>query len=170
MAVIAAATSLFEERGPAGTSVRDIANRSSVNQGLIHRHFGSKQGVIAAVLDQLNDDTLASIGRGTPEEVDEAVGRYLRILARSILDGYPVGALQQRFPFVATLVTRARPHQADDKASRLAAGHAVALQLGWRLFEPFIRTAAGLDDLTSEELRDTTNASSEALLRLPALR
>jgi hypothetical protein len=33
---------LFAERGPAATSIRDIAARSRVNHGLIHRHVGGK--------------------------------------------------------------------------------------------------------------------------------
>jgi AcrR family transcriptional regulator len=164
--VIAAATNLFEERGPAATSIRDIASRSRVNQGLIHRHFGSKSGVVAAVLDQLNNDTVAVIEQARRDPVDEAVSRYLRILARSILDGYPVGELQQRFPFVADLVEQARLHHDDDTAARFAAGHAIALQLGWRLFEPFIRTAAGLDSVPPEQIRKATTALSETLLRL----
>src|SRR5262249_27423330 len=41
-AVLESAADLFAERGPAATSIRDIAARSRVNHGLIHRHFGSK--------------------------------------------------------------------------------------------------------------------------------
>ena len=52
-AVLRSAADLFAERGLAATSVRDIAARSRVNHGLIHRHFGSKDGLVAAVLDHL---------------------------------------------------------------------------------------------------------------------
>src|SRR6185436_20901192 len=52
-AVLRAAADLFAERGLAATSIRDIAARSRVNHGLIHRHFGSKDGLVAAVLDHL---------------------------------------------------------------------------------------------------------------------
>ena len=52
-AVLESAADLFAERGPAATSIRDIAARSSVNHGLIHRHFGSKDGLVGAVLDHL---------------------------------------------------------------------------------------------------------------------
>jgi TetR/AcrR family transcriptional regulator, repressor for neighboring sulfatase len=165
-AVIAAATGLFDERGPKATSIRDIADRSRVNQGLIHRHFGSKQGVVAAVLDRLNEQAVTTIDHHKPEADDEAVSRYLRILARSILDGYPVETLQRRFPVVSGLVDQARAYQMDEHAARLAAGHAIALQLGWRLFEPFIRAAAGLEDLAPAALHEKANALSERILRL----
>jgi AcrR family transcriptional regulator len=164
-AVVAAATELFAERGPAATSIRDVAERCRVNHGLVHRHFGSKEGLVAAVLDQLNHDFVAANDGGEPAAVEDAVSRYLRVLARSILDGYEVGALQHRFPVVAALVQQARPYHREEEAARLAAGHAVALQLGWRLFEPFLRSAAGLQDTSPETLRDTTAAASALLLR-----
>src|SRR4051794_15842321 len=58
-AVLEAAADLFAERGPAATSIRDIAARSRVNHGLIHRHFGSKHSVVAAVLDHLGQHLAA---------------------------------------------------------------------------------------------------------------
>ena len=41
--------------------------------------------------------------------------------------------------------------------------HVVALEMGWRLFEPFIRSATGLDDVEESELR---RASLEAGVRI----
>src|ERR1700761_668758 len=49
-AVLESAADLFADRGPAATSIRDIAAHSKVNHGLIHRHFGSKDGLVAAGL------------------------------------------------------------------------------------------------------------------------
>ena len=53
-AVLAAAAELFAEKGPAATSVRDIAARSGVNHGLVYRHFGAKEQLVGAVLDYLS--------------------------------------------------------------------------------------------------------------------
>src|SRR3954470_16143815 len=44
-AVLRSAADLFAERGLGATSIRDIAARSRVNHGLIHRHFGQQGGV-----------------------------------------------------------------------------------------------------------------------------
>ena len=52
-ATLAAAAELFAERGPAATSIRDIATRSRVNHGLVYRHFGTKERLVGAVLDQV---------------------------------------------------------------------------------------------------------------------
>src|ERR1700759_2926864 len=52
-AVLAHAADLFAERGPAATSIRDVATRSGVNHGLIFRHLGTKDQLVGAVLDDL---------------------------------------------------------------------------------------------------------------------
>src|SRR5216684_4930528 len=51
-AVLDAAMTLFAARGPASVSVRDIAAAAGVNHALVHRHFGSKQAVLRAVLER----------------------------------------------------------------------------------------------------------------------
>lgn len=51
--MLEAAADLFAERGPAATSIRDIAARSKVNHGLVFRHFGAKEQLVGAVLDYL---------------------------------------------------------------------------------------------------------------------
>lgn len=52
-AILTAAADLFAERGPTATSIRNIATLAGVNDGLIHRHFGSKDRLVGAVLDYL---------------------------------------------------------------------------------------------------------------------
>jgi AcrR family transcriptional regulator len=163
--VLAAAAELFAERGPAATSIRDIAARAAVNHGLIYRHFGSKETLISAVLDQLSAQTAILVEQASPPaEIAAAVERHWRVLARAILDGYPVGELQHHFPLINKLIDEARHHTTNDVAARLAAGHAVALELGWRLFESFIRSAAELEDLTTDELRRSADKLRDAIL------
>jgi hypothetical protein len=72
------------------------------------------------------------------EALASVVERHWRVVAWSILDGYPVGQLQQQFPYVAGLIERVRSHQPNELAARLVAGNVIALELGWRLFEPFL--------------------------------
>lgn len=48
-ALIEAATAVFAERGFAGATTREIAERSGCAEGLIHRYFGGKQGLLLAV-------------------------------------------------------------------------------------------------------------------------
>ena len=65
-AVLAAASELFAEQGPAATSIREVAARAGVNHGLLHRHFGSKRELLAATLQYLADSGAALRESGAP--------------------------------------------------------------------------------------------------------
>ena len=51
--ILSAAQELFEERGFNGTSVRDIATKADVNVALINYHFGSKDSLIATLVEEM---------------------------------------------------------------------------------------------------------------------
>jgi AcrR family transcriptional regulator len=164
-AVLTAATELFAEQGPNATSIRDLAKRSGVNHGLVFRHFGTKDDLVAAVLDHLSAEVAEQFAANpTSPAADAAIERHLRVIARSILDGYPVGRLQRRFPNVDELVERARTHHANELEARVAAANTIALELGWRLLEPFLRSAAGLERLPAQRLRNAINTTSTQIL------
>lgn len=164
-AILEAATDLFAERGPAATSIRDIAARSNVNHGLVFRHFGTKDQLVGAVLDHLGADLSALLSSEPPADVlDRALDRQMRVMARTVLDGYPAGQLQKRFPTIATLLEWVRPLHDDETDARLAVANALALQFGWRLFAPILRTATGLDELTDDEIRAAARAEVGRIL------
>lgn len=145
--VLPHAADLFAERGPAATSMRDIAERSGVNAGLIFRHIGTKEAVVTSVLDYLAADLVSARDAGAPQAVIEArAERSWKVIARALLDGFDVARLQHSFPNIDQLVEAARDHYGDDYTARLATADALALQLGWRLFGPFLRVATGLDE------------------------
>lgn len=145
--VLSHAADLFAERGPAATSLRDIAQRSKINAGLIFRHIGTKEAVVAAVLEHLADQLEAARSTAAaPEDVEALAHRNWTVIARALLDGFDVGRLQHRFPNVEQLIGVARERLGDDDAARAATADALALQLGWHLFGPFLRAATGLDD------------------------
>jgi len=52
--ILAAAFRVLAEKGWASGSVRDIARQAGVTPGLLYHYFGSKQGLLAAVLEQYN--------------------------------------------------------------------------------------------------------------------
>jgi predicted nucleic acid-binding protein len=49
--LLASAIELFAQRGPAAVSIRDVARHAGLNHGLLHRHFGSKDALIAEAID-----------------------------------------------------------------------------------------------------------------------
>lgn len=152
-AVLAAAAELFAERGPSATSIRDVAARAKVNHGLVHRHFGSKEKLVGAVLDHLAAELNTLLDAGAPEaDIDRALDRQARVVVRALMDGYPVGELQSSFPNIARLLDRVSPG-VDDLAARVAAANLLATQIGWRLVGPYLVTALGLEELSEEQLR-----------------
>ncbi|GAA4385394.1 TetR/AcrR family transcriptional regulator [Tsukamurella soli] len=148
----AAATDLFAERGPAATSIRQIADRAGVNQGLVFRHLGTKDQVVGAVLDSLSAQWVDGLPPGTAARTDPRLRRQLTVIARCSLDGYPVGRMQQRFPGMEVLLRQAATTHPDPRAAALATAHSVALGLGWLMFESFLLGATGLTELSGDEL------------------
>jgi AcrR family transcriptional regulator len=153
-AVIEAAGQLFAEKGPAATSIREVAARAGVNHGLLHRHFGSKRQLLAATLQHLADTAAALRASGASQSQLEAAYEFqARVMVRSTLDGFPVEELQQRFPGMEAFLEQVRPGHSDDRTARLLAAHGMALQVGWGLLGSTLRVAFGLQDLDDTEIR-----------------
>jgi TetR/AcrR family transcriptional regulator, repressor for neighboring sulfatase len=153
-AVLVAAGELFADKGPAATSIREVAARAGVNHGLLHRHFGSKRQLLAATLQHLADSAAALRESGAPLEQLEATHELqARVMVRSTLDGFPVEELQQRFPGMESFLEQVRVDHSDERAARLLAAHGMALQIGWGLLGPTLRVAFGLQDLDDTEIR-----------------
>lgn len=164
-AVLTHAADLFAERGPAATSIRDVAARSGVNHGLIFRHLGTKDQLVGAVLDDLAQTMPRLLESGASQAEVAAHGeRHSKVLARAILDGFPVGELQRRFPGASLVVGLAKRHHASDTDARMAAANTLALQMGWHLFGPFLRSATGLDDVSEEDLKMAVDTCAAGLL------
>ena len=151
---LAAASALFAEKGPAATSIREVAARAKVNHGLLHRHFGTKRELLAATLQHLADSGAALRESGAPSKEREAAAQLqLRVIVRSTLDGFPVEELQKRYPGMDWFLEQVLPGQTDERRARLSAAHAMALQLGWGLIGPSLRAGFGLQDMSDAELR-----------------
>jgi TetR/AcrR family transcriptional regulator, repressor for neighboring sulfatase len=165
-AILEAATDLFAERGPAATSIRDIAARSKVNHGLVFRHFGTKEQLVGTVLDHLGANLAGLLRSQAPADVLEpALDRQMRVMARTLLDGYPAAQLQKRFPNIEALLGGVRPLHDNDTNARLAVANALALQFGWRLFAPILRSATGIDELTDAELREAVRTEVDRIVQ-----
>jgi AcrR family transcriptional regulator len=66
--IITAALALIAAKGWAGATLADIAAGAEVSLAQLHRHFPSKTAIIAAWLDQVDDQVLKTV---EPASVDE---------------------------------------------------------------------------------------------------
>jgi AcrR family transcriptional regulator len=85
--ILDAAIQLFSERGYAATGVQEIARRAGIEKAALYWHFGSKESLLAAVLDRTDAEfierTLKRVARGvTPDErLDLFVNGLLRLVS-----------------------------------------------------------------------------------------
>lgn len=184
-AVLDAATELFAARGPAAVTVRDIAAAAGVNHALVHRHFGTKQAVLQAVLERAAYESATVVAEITDSKegmarlfaagVEQATS--LRTLTRAILDGEDPHKLQRDFPTLRRMIELLQAEQrqsrkrADQHLSlslldaRVVIGTSWALLLGWLVFEPFLLTATTLDQYDREEVRQQVVRTLQAMVK-----
>lgn len=168
-AVLTAARDLLAERGPDGFTVRDIAGRAQVNHALVHRHFGTKAGVLEQVLTDQAAAVANAIRRwheagvGAPAELLELLAghpAYWRTLAQTVLeapDAATPGTAATTAPF-RRLWESTDEHQPDRAAASALAG---ATTLGWLIFGAFMCEVTGAD---AEAVRRLAGAQLAGLL------
>jgi AcrR family transcriptional regulator len=108
--VLEAASALFAERGFAGTTIREIAERAKVNVAAGHYHFGSKlelyleavSGQFAELEARLALDraqpSAADLERLSRGEIEALLGRRIRTMLEFLIGPPPApqGAIMQR--------------------------------------------------------------------------
>jgi AcrR family transcriptional regulator len=159
-ALIEAAVDLFADKGDA--SVRAVASRAGVNHGLVHHYLGGKQGLRAAVLDRLSAAIYGereSPDRGSLRDLGfaflrrtERDPRFVKLLARALLDGELPEQLQTKFRVVDRL--RAAASSVDPELARAGIAEGLALSLGAMVFGPWICAALGLRAAQFDQIRD----------------
>jgi AcrR family transcriptional regulator len=162
-ALVEAATELFAERGPAATSLRDVAARAGVNYGLIHQYIGTKDDLLRLVVQQVSEQTAERVAAGgsvrdlLADVVHGGASPYLQTVARSLLDGQDPAALLDHSPAMTTLIERlvaAAPTGTDPDEVAVQTVALMSLVMGWRLFGPFLMSAAGLGDHAVDAVAD----------------
>lgn len=161
-ALVSALLALLAERSVASISVREIAAAASLNHGLVHRHFGSKEALVRAAIAQISDE----IHRGAP--LDAAISSwsfdYLRrhaalpkIVARVCLDG-PADLLAAAAPSAPRLQEILAPIAAllgrfglaDQRLPRVLNALATSAFLGWFVFRPLLTETLGIEESDDE--------------------
>ena len=175
-ALLHAAAALFAAKGPAQVSLRDVARAANVNVGLIHRHIGSKEDLVAAVLRDrpgFGDlERLATTSTPLDLVLDVLAGRarlggITEVHTRMILDGYAIRDFQTTFPVIDWLVEHLGERLPEDEA-RLRAMVVTALVAGWRLLGEEYLAVAGLGDLDPSEVARKLGPAVAGFLDAPA--
>ena len=117
-ALVQSARALFGEKGYVETSTDEIVANAGVTKGALYHHFGGKEDLFAAVLEQVvgevSDRVVAEFLRPDSWEallagcelwvdahLDPAIRRIVLYDARAVLDWDDVRALENRFGAVA---------------------------------------------------------------------
>jgi AcrR family transcriptional regulator len=82
--LLAAARDLIAERGVAGASVDALAEAADRTSGALYGHFGSKEGLLVALLDHWKDATASAIAADF--EVRSSPDERLQSLWRNFID------------------------------------------------------------------------------------
>jgi len=135
-------------------SVRKIAQRAGVNHGQVHHYFGGLNSLKRRVLETLGEGLrtrVLALGETTAEGLAKSAARavledrrFVRALARQILDDDTAEVYQIQFPVVEKLQHLIGKEGGPATEVELAEG--LAQTLGWAFFEPWIRQALSLSD------------------------
>lgn len=85
--ILEVAVQLFSERGYAATGVQEIARRAGIEKAALYWHFGSKESLLAAVLDRTDaefvDRVLKRVAKGgsSDERLDLFINGLMRLAA-----------------------------------------------------------------------------------------
>jgi len=82
--ILEAAVELFSERGYAASGVDEIARRAGIEKAALYWHFGSKEGLLATVLDRMDADIVEGIVKrvASGASSDERLALFVKGLER----------------------------------------------------------------------------------------
>lgn len=103
--LVRAAVELFSERGFGGVATKQIADAAGVNEALLFRDFGTKQGLYTAILDSKTEDPHAAELRAELQSLAERKDDegLIRFLFSEILAGYRSDPQYKRMLLYAAL-------------------------------------------------------------------
>ncbi|MFD1412371.1 TetR/AcrR family transcriptional regulator [Oceanobacillus jeddahense] len=103
IAILEAATDLFAEKGYAGTSTSEIANKAEVAEGTIFKHFKSKKGLLLAVVSPMMVKWLAPMIKKDLNKVLDQEFEYIQDFIRAMIENRKE-FIQKNLPMLKILV------------------------------------------------------------------
>lgn len=166
-ALLASAIELFAEHGPASVSIRDVARHAGMNHGLLHRHFGSKEALIAEAIDVGVASLMPGVRAPGGFDIDRVVHVMhhdpipARLIARTLVDDIAIRSVRVRYPVMEGLLALARDQPADSRPPglddpRIAAAVTASMVAGSVIWGPAIRTVGSFDNDVQAALTDVS--------------
>jgi AcrR family transcriptional regulator len=179
-AILQAARILIAERGPSGVSLRKIARRAAVNNGLVYLYVGTKEQLVAEVYRRAALDASARFDE--VESLPDALALLMRagddadvrLMAWAALDSPDPSHLFGPASSLDSLArvfrrdARSRDEQMSDDEARIAAGIAAMVVTALRVFGPVAKSAATVDEALTPQFDHTVEkllASLAAITR-----
>ena len=168
-AILAAARELFAAHGVDGVSVRDIAAAAGVNHALVHRYFGAKGDMVAAILAS-EAEAMSSMGRPDADDGESLAAlrevldhvlterrTTLLLLLRAEMDGLTPerlldGAPARPLGLLEAWLAAHGSGAADPEPQALAMVLGAAI-MGLAALQPMLSSGAGLEDEDPDEVR-----------------
>ena len=171
-AVLDAAADLFARHDVEGVSLRDIAAAADVQLALIGRYIGTRRELIDAVFDDLSASLARELTDRPLEQIsferDSTMGRWIVVLHHLVITGAGQDRTTASFnPVRALARVLEQNYRAGPAAAAVRAAQIGALALGWRLFERYLITAAGLEQIPLQDLRDDVTAVNRRIGATP---
>ncbi|WP_173133239.1 TetR/AcrR family transcriptional regulator [Kibdelosporangium persicum] len=117
--IVDAVLALIGEQGLDGISLRDVATKAGVSLGRVQHYFRTKDQMLRAAFERVNDLGAALVGQRLADAGDSSPRTVIRAIATELL---PIDDLHRHALQVGMAFT-ARALVADDFAARLKAGY-----------------------------------------------
>ena len=169
--ILAAARDLFARHGVDGVSVRQIAAAAGINHALVHRYFGTKDEMVAAIMlgeaRALSDMAVPDAGPDESLPAMQAAFTYLLgegrtsllLMLRAELDGVEPERLLEEAPLrpLRLLADWVEQNRRPGPATLPADSRVIAMVVGAALIglagmQPMLAAGVGLADEPPEEV------------------
>ncbi|MBP2079921.1 TetR/AcrR family transcriptional regulator [Oceanobacillus polygoni] len=103
IAILEAATDLFAEKGYAGTSTSEIANKANVAEGTIFKHFKSKKGLLLSIVSPMMVKLIAPMVKNDMNKVLDQDFERFQDFIRAMIENRKV-FIKKNLPLLRILI------------------------------------------------------------------
>jgi AcrR family transcriptional regulator len=180
--ILAAARSLFVGQDPESVPIRRIAEAANVNHALVHRYVGSKDELLAIVLEREAEFFASVVDQGDGATAAALAlfdatlerGDFVTMLTRATLSGqsatrrnFESGALQRLVTKLSNSEAARADGEGGSEAPRYAVAAYAALLLGWSVFHEFLVAAVFINDDEVDQVEGFVRRAAESIIDAP---